>query len=484
MPIYSQAFEYTTHAIGSVSHTLKVAEEVDIPNNGSYLTFSIIRNNSSNVSTGGKEKLTVKVNGETLIKETVELTPAPPAYSSDEVLSRTVFVSHNQSGGGDFTAEVIYQCDCVEDNSGILFLPEIYYTYAKAKITKSFTKIYQTYPQINNVLVKADRYGLNASASFVASHQSYPISKIKFILSDLNNMQSLARIVSKINGADTSERFDNFYETGETTYRIELTKHLNLSDLNDIVFNLDDEQYKEYPLSSGKTYSWEINVTALNGKTQTIKGLLKVPQKVTGVTCVSQIETSVSENIELDYQVEPFNAEYPAVTFTSSDPSVATVNSEGIITAKEEGICQITVTTLDGGSADALSGFSAVCTVYVVNENAFPKLQKIRFLTPKEISKIVFACKFLHDKLVDKGTSVDDLLLVECKGKNHPVKDIKPLLELIESNCQKLKSASSKNYPTSSLANNQTLLVNNDGSNWFIVVNEWIDFLNELNSLL
>ena len=48
----------------------------------------------------------------------------------------------------------------------------------------------------------------------------------------------------------------------------------------------------------------------------------------------------------------PYNADYSKWQWTSSDPSVATVNERGVVTALKEGVCTITITT-DNGYRDS-----------------------------------------------------------------------------------------------------------------------------------
>lgn len=70
------------------------------------------------------------------------------------------------------------------------------------------------------------------------------------------------------------------------------------------------------------------------------------------------ISLLVGENYRLTYVVLPETAYDRSVTFTTMDSSVATVTSNGLITAKKAGTTYITVTTTDGK-------LSQVCTVTV-----------------------------------------------------------------------------------------------------------------------
>ena len=59
------------------------------------------------------------------------------------------------------------------------------------------------------------------------------------------------------------------------------------------------------------------------------------------------------ETYTLTATVYPSDAANPAVTWTSSDPSVARVSNNGVVTAKATGICSITCSAQDGGGANA-----------------------------------------------------------------------------------------------------------------------------------
>ena len=83
---------------------------------------------------------------------------------------------------------------------------------------------------------------------------------------------------------------------------------------------------------------------------------------VTGVTitnCVSSLK--VGQTGTIVWSVSPNNATDKSVTFTSSDTSVATVSSTGIVTANAVGSATITVKTTDGNYTDT-------CNVTVSND--------------------------------------------------------------------------------------------------------------------
>ena len=70
---------------------------------------------------------------------------------------------------------------------------------------------------------------------------------------------------------------------------------------------------------------------------------------------------------KLKYTVLPETATEKAVTFASSDPSVAAVSEDGTVTGVSEGCAEITVTSVDGGISSAV-------TVTVTNDARFANL--------------------------------------------------------------------------------------------------------------
>ena len=88
-----------------------------------------------------------------------------------------------------------------------------------------------------------------------------------------------------------------------------------------------------------------------------------VLQPVTSVTLnMAVLEIEAGETFGLVATVKPTNATNPVVEWTSSDPSVATVDSSGLVTAVDVGTAVVTATATDG------SGISASCTVMVTKD--------------------------------------------------------------------------------------------------------------------
>ena len=104
-----------------------------------------------------------------------------------------------------------------------------------------------------------------------------------------------------------------------------------------------------------------ISVTTKDGS-RIARCLVHVSAAVISVTGVSVSPTSVTlaegERKELTATVKPSNATKKSVTWTSSNTTVATVSTSGLVTAKSAGTATITVTTVDGS-------YTAKCTVTV-----------------------------------------------------------------------------------------------------------------------
>ena len=76
---------------------------------------------------------------------------------------------------------------------------------------------------------------------------------------------------------------------------------------------------------------------------------------VTGITLDKpSLTLTVGQTATLAATISPANADNKGVKWSSSKNSVATVDSDGTVTAVQEGQAKITVTTADGG-------FTAIC---------------------------------------------------------------------------------------------------------------------------
>ena len=114
----------------------------------------------------------------------------------------------------------------------------------------------------------------------------------------------------------------------------------------------------------------DITVTTKDGN-KTAKCTLTVTAKqipVTGVTLdKSTLSLEVGSTATLNATVAPSNASYKAVSFTSSDDAIATVDDDGLVTAVAAGSADITVVSIADGSK------TAVCTLTVTEPAVEPE---------------------------------------------------------------------------------------------------------------
>lgn len=119
--------------------------------------------------------------------------------------------------------------------------------------------------------------------------------------------------------------------------------------------------------SSGKLSAKGIGTTTIsciahNGVsaqcTVTVKPILATSASLN----ITSAELTTGEKMQLTATVAPTNTTNPAVTWSSTNNSVATVNSSGLVTAVGSGNCSIIATTVDGSSK------TASCTIKVPSD--------------------------------------------------------------------------------------------------------------------
>lgn len=121
---------------------------------------------------------------------------------------------------------------------------------------------------------------------------------------------------------------------------------------------------------NGKT---NIMATTSDGKlVATCK--ITVKTKATGVSLKSTANAYIGKTMTLKATVKPSSASNKKVTWKSSNTSIATVNSKGVVTGKKAGTVTITVTTKDGSFKDTCKvTVSKYVKVKDVNLNASSK---------------------------------------------------------------------------------------------------------------
>ena len=152
------------------------------------------------------------------------------------------------------------------------------------------------------------------------------------------------------------------------------------ADGKDLLWYFKDENNNDGYTDTSQTYKYYLscsngnftdnhvsNTSLANTNTPKIYLFAKgsEPKPVTGVTLNKTSTTiTVGRSETLTATVLPANAANKSVSWSSSNPSVATVDSNGTVTAVADGTATITVTTADGGK-------TATCTVTAVTEQTY-----------------------------------------------------------------------------------------------------------------
>jgi uncharacterized protein YjdB len=129
------------------------------------------------------------------------------------------------------------------------------------------------------------------------------------------------------------------------------TKALTWSSSDESVATVDETGL----VTAHKVGNATITVATTDGSHLTATCALTVtPQVVTGLTISSETASIVvDKTLQLTATIAPENATTKALTWSSSDESVATVDETGLVTAHKVGTATITVATTDGSNLTA-----------------------------------------------------------------------------------------------------------------------------------
>ena len=176
-----------------------------------------------------------------------------------------------------------------------------------------------------------------------------------------------------------------------------------------------DENGNVTPVGSG---SCKITATTTDGTNLSASFNITVNIKATKITLdKTKIELTTGKEIEkITSSIEPSIAN-KNVKYTSSDESIATVSSDGVVTAVGSGTCKITATTTDG------SKVTASCDVTVDIKTTGMKLDKTNYTFNKaetiKINPVITPSK--ASKKLTWTSSNTKVAIVSNDGKVTPV---------------------------------------------------------------
>lgn len=123
------------------------------------------------------------------------------------------------------------------------------------------------------------------------------------------------------------------------------------------------------------------------------------PIVVTGVVLnTTEKELEVNETLQLTASIQPANANNKQVSWSSSDATIASVDTEGNVMALQAGKCNITVTTEDGG-------FTATCEITVKSHTGVDQITA---------SNRVYAS---DGQIIIETSTSSDVMIVDMTGK-------------------------------------------------------------------
>lgn len=143
--------------------------------------------------------------------------------------------------------------------------------------------------------------------------------------------------------------------------------------------------------------------TTINGETLIASSSITVNYTGPSEVILDQkdLNLEVGENFTLTYSILPEDAVNQNVIWNSSNPLIATVDGNGVVTAVAEGTCVITVTTEEGGFTDS-------CNVTVFAE----------VITPPIHHSEIFRLDFSNKQGEKTNTLTDIIHNIPCKLVN------------------------------------------------------------------
>lgn len=456
-------FNFTRSKRTGLSLRLALEETVDVGKNSSRITYRFEYQNTGEAFTEDWQAV-ITIDGTTrtynyrnIFAKTGDAWAVPGA--SYNYISHTD-IPHAANGSGSYSIAAEFKTDPI--TLEYFSQTKYYRTVASVTATVALTPIDQSLPTITAAAVTADRYGGNAVLALACSHPSYGMTAL-LTIEGMTQEQAAAR--NGLSYSATGAAVRSYYRGRDGgSHKVEYVLTITGSSFDGTVplYYAGDS-----PLDSGRSYPYTLTVTAGNGKTRTVSGVLAVPQKVTGIAFDDEALTlAVGESATPEYTISPGSAEVKAVSFESSDGDIATVSADGEITAVSEGGCTVTVTSADHGR-DGTDNYTAVIQVSVVaDSDGFPQLAEMDYLGVVEISRLSTACTWLADKL-GKAAEMQDVV---CQGRAHPVTDIRTIMEALEAN-------------VAALSNRPAAEITKHNDNWYGLVNGWVNSLNELYEL-
>lgn len=196
----------------------------------------------------------------------------------------------------------------------------------------------------------------------------------------------------------------------------------------EVVWNLVDSEgtpimagigYYDGLFKSGSSYqangvgTYTITATAHNTNVKAYTTVEVVPVEIESATIdKTQVDLTVGQTVSLHVTINPSNATYKSITWSSDKESVATVSQDGIVTAVAEGTAVVT--------AELSNGLKLECTVNVASDGGAAKVGDYYYSdgtwsTSLDESKTVVGIVFS----IDNATLDDTVLAADHPSCKH-----------------------------------------------------------------
>lgn len=186
----------------------------------------------------------------------------------------------------------------------------------------------------------------------------------------VNNQYSSEFFINVIDGNNINEivHLPDTLKFNEETLTIEVGEELNLpyeilpinSNIKYLTWNSSNMEVANVNngvIKGIKEGNTTITLTSLNGVSDYVNVTVipkQIPVESVNISC-NNINLKIGETTQVSHQIHPINATNQEVKYTSSNPDVATVDANGLVTTKKGGLAIITVTTMDGNKTSSIN---------------------------------------------------------------------------------------------------------------------------------
>ncbi len=151
-------------------------------------------------------------------------------------------------------------------------------------------------------------------------------------------------------------------------------------------------------VTAKRTGSVKITATAQDGSNKKVTLNVSIGYAVKGIEITGSSSVLAGKRISLGTEITPSNATNKKVTWTSSDPSIATVDSRGRVTAKKvDGLRSVVITA----TAQDGSGVTAQHAV-----NVTPAISSMQITADEQVVSSKLVIDMASDPTVDLGTLI------------------------------------------------------------------------------